>query len=154
MTAITTLAMLLIIGAICRTIIADLDPLSFRKTVGEDFAVWLVEFYSPMCGSCKEFSPTWTSLESSLSNKVKTGKINIDEKPGLKLAEETGALEEGIPHLRLFHKEQDYLGVSLKLSESQLTQKDILKALKKNLKDHDRDDSGSGHYLKKRAAEL
>ena len=68
-----------------------------------------------MCGSCKEFSPIWLSLESSLLNKVKTGKINIDEKPGLKLAEETGALEEGIPHLRLFHKEQDYHGVSLKL---------------------------------------
>ena len=61
------------------------------------------------------------------------------------------------------------------LAESQLTQKDVMKALKKNLKgkhflpwitrridkissrpllDHDRGDSGSGHYLKKNSAEL
>ena len=83
--------------------------------MGADETVWLIEFYSPMCGSCKEFAPTWSLLESKLKNKLKTGKVNIDEKLGLKIAEETGALEEGIPHLRLFNRYQDYGGLSLKL---------------------------------------
>ena len=125
-----------------------------RSTIVNDEKVWLIEFYSPMCGSCKEFSPIWTDIESSLRNKINTAKINIDDKDGLKIAQDVGALDEGIPHIRLFHKESDSTGISLHLGqrfdsqtlfiftkfiyclleESQMKQKDIMKALKKQLK--------------------
>ena len=76
-----------------------------------DDRVWLVEFYSDMCGSCKEFAPKWEKIEKSLSN-VATGKINIgiayslymfsflkeynivDNKAGMKIAKDLGVLQE------------------------------------------------------------
>ena len=50
-----------------------------------------------MCGSCKEFEPTWESLseELKLSSKVKVGRCSIDDKLGMKLAQEQGILNQG-----------------------------------------------------------
>lgn len=67
----------------------------------KDDAVWAVEFYSSMCGSCQEFSPIWDSVTSKLKS-VKSGKINIDTKQGMALAEKLGVLNEGIPNVQLF----------------------------------------------------
>ena len=38
--------------------------------------VYLVEFYSPMCGSCEEFKPVWNQLESSVKDIVGTAKVD------------------------------------------------------------------------------
>ena len=72
----------------------------FKKNVIEDDRVWLVEFYSGMCGSCKEFAPTWDRIEMSLNDVLKT-KVNIDQKGGMEVAKYMGALEEGLPNVRL-----------------------------------------------------
>ena len=72
----------------------------FKKNVIEDDRVWLVEFYSGMCGSCKEFAPTWDRIEMSLNDVLKT-KVNIDKKGGMEVAQYMGALEEGLPNVRL-----------------------------------------------------
>jgi thiol-disulfide isomerase/thioredoxin len=79
----------------------DLDLAAFKATVLTDEKVWAVEFYSSMCGSCKEFNPTWTKVEKSLKS-IATTKVNIDTKEGMEIAKELGVLEEGIPNLRLF----------------------------------------------------
>lgn len=118
----------------------------------EDEKIWLIEFYSPMCGSCQEFSPIWKDLEDSLRGKISCGKVNIDDKEGLRIAQSVGALDEGIPHLRLFHKVKDSKGISLNLGmvldivrsilykpasmadEAQMNRRDITKALKKIVK--------------------
>lgn len=47
---------------------ATIDLKHFDDKVINDTAVWLVEFYSPMCGSCKDFAPTWAKLEKGLFN--------------------------------------------------------------------------------------
>ena len=91
---------------------ADLDPDNFQSTVLDDSRVWVVEFYSGMCGSCQEFAPTWERLEKSLKS-VATGKVNIDTKPGMKIAESLGVLEGGIPHVRMFARSGDNKGRSV-----------------------------------------
>eukprot|EP01064_Diplonema_japonicum_P031819 TRINITY_DN580_c3_g1_i3.p1 TRINITY_DN580_c3_g1~~TRINITY_DN580_c3_g1_i3.p1 ORF type:complete len:270 (+),score=72.66 TRINITY_DN580_c3_g1_i3:106-915(+) len=73
----------------------------FTKEVIESKEVFAVEFYSKMCGSCKEFSPTWTAYSSS-SPPVKTATLSIDDSWVMTLATEIGVMEEGIPSVRLF----------------------------------------------------
>ena len=72
----------------------------FKKNVIEDDRAWIVEFYSAMCGSCKEFAPTWDRIEMNLNDVLKT-KVNIDQKGGMEVAQYMGALEEGLPNVRL-----------------------------------------------------
>lgn len=112
----------------------DLDPDSFQNTVIEDGRVWVVEFYSGMCGSCQEFAPTWTRIEDSLKS-IATGKINIDKKPGMQLAESLGVLEQGIPHVRMFSRLGDTKGRSIMSDEinSDFDYKKIMKTLKKTV---------------------
>lgn len=95
---------------------ADLDPATFEATVVNDSRVWIVEFYSAMCGGCQEFASTWDRIaeafsESSHGGAIATGKINIDNKAGLKIAEELGVLEDGVPHVRLFKRKGDKKGM-------------------------------------------
>ena len=66
-----------------------------------DERVFMVEFYSGMCGSCQEFAPTWAKLEKAAKN-VATAKVNIDEEEGMKFAQKVGVLDEGLPNIRLF----------------------------------------------------
>lgn len=100
----------------------DLDPTKFASTVLDDDRVWLVEFYSSMCGGCQEFASTWNRIEKLYSKKndgaIVTGKINIDKKEGLKIAEELGVLEDGVPHVRLFTKKGDNKGSTVVKSDS------------------------------------
>eukprot|EP01031_Cornospumella_fuschlensis_P038978 gene38978-47417_t len=92
--------------------IFDLDPKSFNEEVLNDERVWLVEFYSPMCGSCQEFAPIWHKIAQKTKTLVK-GQVNIDTQEGMALAEKVGALNEGIPNLRIFAKKGDTKGKSL-----------------------------------------
>jgi len=131
---------------------ADLTPENFENEVITDHRVWLVEFYSPMCGSCKEFTPVWKTMEDHLTSKVMTGKINIDHKEGQKIAGAVGALEDGIPALVLFASLGDSKGVSLKIAEADMTKSNILKVLKKKIRDFATE--ASGHYLKQGNSDL
>lgn len=92
---------LLAIFTLTHSISEKLDPKEFQSKVLEDDRVWLLEFYSPMCGSCTEFSPVWTKLESAAKSMV-TSKVNIDDAAGMELAKKLGVLEEGLPGVRLF----------------------------------------------------
>ena len=128
-----------------------MDPENFADVVADN-RVWLLEFYSPMCGSCKEFAPVWKTVEDYLDSKVMTSKINIDSKAGMKIAEAVGALEDGIPALVLFKSNSDAKGTSMGIQESMLTKSHVLKVLKKHLKDFSKSDEG--YYLKKGSSEL
>lgn len=63
--------------------------------------VALVEFYSKMCGSCKEFSKHWKKAAGELGDEVIIKKVCIDDAHGMKIANSVGALSRGIPHVRL-----------------------------------------------------
>ena len=64
----------------------DLKGHEFDSVVVDSKEVYLVEFYSGMCGSCKEFSPIWNEVAASLQGKIETEKINIDDKAGMEVA--------------------------------------------------------------------
>ena len=70
----------------------------------EDERAWLVEFYSPMCGSCKEFEPVFKRVSASLGQNIAVGTVNIDTKEGMNIAKSLGVLEEGLPNVRLMDR--------------------------------------------------
>ena len=47
-------------------------PLDTEKHLAalDDSDVWLVEFFSPMCGSCTDFKSTWVEVASALNGQV------------------------------------------------------------------------------------
>jgi len=102
----------------------DLDPTKFASTVLDDDHVWIVEFYSSMCGGCQEFASTWDRIEKLYSKSsngvIAAGKINIDNKDGLKVAEELGVLDDGVPHVRMFSKKGDKKGSIVLKSDAAL----------------------------------
>ena len=63
--------------------------------------VWVVEYYSNMCGSCKEFEKTWGKLARSLESEYAIARVSIDSKPGMALAKAQGVLSKGIPAVQV-----------------------------------------------------
>ena len=63
------------------------------KTLGIEASadLYLIEFYSDMCGSCKEFKPTFVELADAFPALI-GGACNIDTDAGMKLANELGVL--------------------------------------------------------------
>lgn len=72
------------------------------KAMAESSVVHLVEYFSPMCGSCKEFTPIFEKLCQDATY-ITCAKVNIDTPEGMEVAMKARVLEEGIPNLRLYH---------------------------------------------------
>eukprot|EP01060_Flectonema_neradi_P039068 TRINITY_DN845_c1_g1_i1.p1 TRINITY_DN845_c1_g1~~TRINITY_DN845_c1_g1_i1.p1 ORF type:complete len:278 (+),score=75.34 TRINITY_DN845_c1_g1_i1:67-834(+) len=73
----------------------------FTTTVLESKEAFAVEFYSNMCGSCKEFGPVWDEYAAG-NPPVRTAKVDIDSKGAKEIADTLGVMEEGIPNVRVF----------------------------------------------------
>lgn len=78
----------------------SLDSNNFKDTVTDSQNVWVVEFGSTMCGTCKEFMPTWEAVVGDTKN-VKHGQVMIDGKEGMDLAMELGVMDQGIPNVQV-----------------------------------------------------
>jgi thioredoxin-like negative regulator of GroEL len=79
----------------------NLDTSNFKKVQSEKKA-YLIEFYSRMCGSCKEFAPAWHVMAQSATKwQIAPARVNIDDQKGMALAEKLGILEHGIPTVQL-----------------------------------------------------
>lgn len=101
------LKVVILIVLIVQVVYASLE----QEVIGDE-RVFMVEFYSGMCGSCQEFSPTWAKLEKAAKN-IATAKVNIDEEEGMAFAGKIGVLEEGLPNIRLFTSTADAKGISV-----------------------------------------
>ena len=78
----------------------NIDIDNYDNEVNLSNEIWLVEFYSEKCSTCKEFSSIWEKLIKKI-NYLKIGRVNIDEEKGMNLATKLNALANGIPCIRL-----------------------------------------------------
>ncbi|CAL8467437.1 g6975 [Coccomyxa elongata] len=62
--------------------VLDINEGSFPSGAGEGF-VWLLEFYAPWCGHCRNLAPKWSKVAASLKNIVRVGAINCDDEQSL-----------------------------------------------------------------------
>jgi protein disulfide-isomerase A6 len=61
--------------------VIELTESNFDKTVLDSEEMWLVEFFAPWCGHCKNLEPHWAEAASQLQGKVKTNIIIEFSKP-------------------------------------------------------------------------
>lgn len=67
-------------------------------TVFEDNDLWLVEFYAPWCGHCKNLAPEWNKAASNLKGQVKVAKV--DATANERMASKYGV--KGYPTIKVF----------------------------------------------------
>nr|MBP3681450.1 thioredoxin [Clostridia bacterium] len=78
--------------------IIKLNKENFEKEVVQSEKTVLVDFYADWCGPCKMLSPILEEIASELGEKVKVGKLNVDESNDLAFEYEVMS----IPTLILF----------------------------------------------------
>lgn len=59
--------------------IVTLNKDNFAEIVYDSDEPWVVEFYAPWCGHCKEFAPEYVRAAQSLRGMVRVGAIDCDE---------------------------------------------------------------------------
>nr|XP_023011529.1 protein disulfide-isomerase A6 homolog [Leptinotarsa decemlineata] len=90
--------------------VVELTPSNFDKLVIKGEEVWVVEFFAPWCGHCKNLVPEYTKAANALKGVVKVGAVNVDEHKEL-----GGKYDvKGFPTIKIFgankHKAEDYNG--------------------------------------------
>mmetsp|Transcript_23435 Transcript_23435/g.32746 ORF Transcript_23435/g.32746 Transcript_23435/m.32746 type:complete len:412 (+) Transcript_23435:178-1413(+) len=81
--------------------VINLTKDNFVNEVFSSPHVWIVEFYAPWCGHCKNLAPEWEKLAKSMQGIVKVAAVNCDEHKEL-----AGAFGvQGFPTIKLFPSE-------------------------------------------------
>ena len=78
--------------------IVEITSGNFEAEVTQSNLPVLVDFWASWCGPCKMLSPVVDELAGQYAGKVKFGKVNVDEQPGLAAAYGV----QSIPTLILF----------------------------------------------------
>jgi len=102
-----------------------LTDASFKKEVLEADLPVLVDFWAPWCGPCKMIAPLLEELAKEYAQKMKIGKINIDE--DTKIATHFGVMS--IPTLIFFKK-----GKAIDQIAGALSKAELKKRIEENLR--------------------
>lgn len=65
--------------------IVELNNTSFDSEVLKSEKPVLVDFWAPWCGPCKALAPVIDELSQEYSDKVKVGKVNVDDNPDISM---------------------------------------------------------------------
>jgi thioredoxin 1 len=63
--------------------VLHLNDQNFEAEVLESDIPVLVDFYATWCGPCKQLTPVVEQLAAEYQGRVKVGKVDIDEAPGV-----------------------------------------------------------------------
>nr|CCA14124.1 disulfideisomerase putative [Albugo laibachii Nc14] len=89
--------------------IKHLDTKSFRNLL-KSKGVWIVKFYAPWCGHCKQLAPEWAKAAKALDGVVNVAAVDCDQHKDL--AAKYGV--QGFPTIKIFgqdkSKPKDYQG--------------------------------------------
>jgi thioredoxin-like negative regulator of GroEL len=116
----------------------------------EDSHVWVVKFYSELCGSCQQFAPAFDGARDHVDG-LHWAAICVDTKSNLKIAQKMGVLEEGIPNVKLVNVAEQPLTV---VSGDTPTEESFIAALRETLKNAGAQLDSSGYYRSHSRAEL
>ncbi|XP_057656331.1 protein disulfide-isomerase A6 homolog [Diorhabda carinulata] len=90
--------------------VVELTPSNFDKLVIRGDEVWVVEFFAPWCGHCKNLVPEYTKAANALKGIIKVGAVDTDEHK--ELGGQYGV--RGFPTIKIFgsdkRKPEDYNG--------------------------------------------
>ena len=59
--------------------VVDLTPSNFDRLVTNSDEIWIVEFYAPWCGHCKNLVPEYKKAAKALKGIAKVGALNADD---------------------------------------------------------------------------
>ena len=63
--------------------VATFTDANFQSDVLDSSQPVLVDFWAPWCGPCKQLAPTIEALATEYEGKVRVGKVNTDDNPGV-----------------------------------------------------------------------
>ncbi|KAM7395257.1 hypothetical protein PAMA_006833 [Pampus argenteus] len=90
--------------------VVELTPSNFNKEVIQSDSLWLVEFYAPWCGHCRNLTPDWKKAATALKGIVKVGAVDADQHKSL--GSQYGV--RGFPTIKVFgadkNKPEEYQG--------------------------------------------
>jgi len=92
--------------------VVDLTPGNFEGKVKSSDAVWIVEFYAPWCGHCRNLAPEYQKAAKALKGSVGIGAVDCDQETNKPLCGQYGI--QGFPTIKVFgankNKPTDYNG--------------------------------------------
>lgn len=80
--------------------VVELTDSNFEKLVLKSDDMWLVEFFAPWCGHCKNLAPQWEAAATELKGKVKLGALDATVNTVMASRYEV----KGYPTIKFFHK--------------------------------------------------